>query len=74
MLDFLSPDEDYSAQSYRADAMRVAEDIVSRSRIPLFVGGTGLYIDTLTRCGAEVPESSSSTCSNLVRKGEFAML
>lgn len=61
MLDFLSPGEDYSAQSYRTDAMRVAKDIQSRGKLPMFVGGTGLYIDTLMRAEVlEVPESSKT--------------
>lgn len=60
MIDFLSPTESYSAECYRADALRCAEDIISRGKIPLFVGGTGLYIDTVMRgVSADAPESSS---------------
>ncbi len=51
MLDFLSPGENYSAENYREDAMRVAESIAQRGKIPLFCGGTGLYLDTLMRGG-----------------------
>ena len=58
LIDFLSPLENYSAESYRADAIKVAEDITARGRIPLFVGGTGLYIDSVKR-GA-TPESPES--------------
>ena len=58
MIDFLSPRENYSVESYRASALRCAEDITSRGKLPLFVGGTGLYIDSLTRAGAlNIPES-----------------
>ena len=72
MTDFLSPGEDYSAANYRTDALRAAEEIVASGKLPLFVGGTGLYIDTLLRRGAdEVPESDPeyhadllSTCSD----------
>ena len=59
MLDFLSPTENYSAQSYRQDALKIAEDITRRGKTPLFVGGTGLYVDALVRGSLEsVPESS----------------
>lgn len=59
MIDFLSPFESYSAECYRADALKCAEDITSRGKIPLFVGGTGLYIDTVMRgVSADAPESS----------------
>lgn len=59
MIDFLSPCESYSAEDYRADAMRVLADIESRGRLPLFVGGTGLYMDTVIR-GAELSSPPSS--------------
>ena len=59
MLDVIDPSESYSAQRYRDDALACAERIVERGSLPLFVGGTGLYIDTLTRAMLpEVPESS----------------
>ena len=59
MIDFLSPKESYSAEDYRADAMRVLTEIESRGRLPLFVGGTGLYMDTVIR-GAELTSPPSS--------------
>ena len=60
LIDFLFPNESYSTERYRSDALRAAEDIASRGRIPLFVGGTGLYIDTLLRAPqTEIPESSA---------------
>ena len=59
MIDFLPPSESYSAEDYRADAMRALADIESRDRLPLFVGGTGLYMDTVMR-GAELMSPPSS--------------
>ena len=49
MLDVVSPTDGYSAEDYRTDALACARDIISRGKIPLFVGGTGLYLDTLIR-------------------------
>ena len=57
MLDFLSPDRQYSAEDYRSDALAVAWEITERGRLPIFVGGTGLYIDTLMRGKQESPPS-----------------
>ena len=59
MIDFLSPKESYSAEDYRADAMKVLHDIESRGKLPLFVGGTGLYMDTIMR-GAQLESPPSS--------------
>lgn len=49
MIDVISPSEAYSAKAYRDAALAVAKEISSRGKIPLFVGGTGLYLSTLMR-------------------------
>ncbi len=58
MIDLISPNESFSAKSYKDMAMACALDITSRGKIPLFVGGTGLYLTTLLRPECEgAPES-----------------
>ena len=37
--------EDYTVFDYQKDARRLIEDILSRGKIPILVGGTGLYIN-----------------------------
>ena len=59
MLDFLSPLECYSSEDYRIDAMVALREIEKRGAVPLFVGGTGLYIDTVIRGGAVLSPPSS---------------
>ena len=59
MIDFLSPLESYSAEDYRDGAMRVLREIVARGNLPLFVGGTGLYMDTVIRGTALTSPPSS---------------
>lgn len=60
LIDIISPLEAYSAQNYRTDAIKCAKDIVARGRLPVFVGGTGLYIDSVIRpVSLESPESNS---------------
>ena len=49
LIDIVSPTENYSAESYRNDALVCAEQICASGKAPLFVGGTGLYIDTVMR-------------------------
>lgn len=44
MLDIRGPDEYYSAGDYMHEARVTADKILARGRIPLVVGGTGLYI------------------------------
>ena len=58
LIDFLSPSESYSVEVYREAAISSAADICSRGKIPIFVGGTGLYIDAVIRgVSADAPKS-----------------
>ncbi len=69
MIDLLSPRESYSAEAYRRDALDCARDITSRGKLPLFVGGTGLYIDTVIRgISDKAPESSPEYREKLLAK------
>ncbi len=47
MLDVAEPDENYSVSRYVEEAARCCEDILARGKLPVIVGGTGLYIDSL---------------------------
>ncbi len=47
MLDVAEPDEDYSVARYVQEAVPIVEDILQRDKLPIVVGGTGLYIDSL---------------------------
>ena len=47
MIDIVSPQEDYSVSKYVNDAALCCEDIIKRGKLPIIVGGTGLYIDSL---------------------------
>lgn len=49
MLDIVMPNEDYSVARYVRDATACIEDILSRGRAVIIVGGTGLYIDALLK-------------------------
>ena len=49
LLDVADPREDFSAARYVELASAAVEDIRSRGRLPIVVGGTGLYIDGLLR-------------------------
>ena len=47
MFDVVSPMEDYSVSRYVEDAARCIDDIIARGKLPVLVGGTGLYIESL---------------------------
>lgn len=47
MMGFLDPKEPYSVALYADGARKVIEEIYDRGKLPILVGGTGLYISTL---------------------------
>jgi tRNA dimethylallyltransferase len=49
LIDVADPDEPYQAARFCADAARLVDEIRGRGRLPLVVGGTGLYIRALIR-------------------------
>lgn len=49
LLDVADPDEPFDAASYAELARPVIESLQNRGKMPLVVGGTGLYMKVLTR-------------------------
>ena len=47
LLDAAEPDESWSVARWTEAAAACAEDILARGAVPILVGGTGLYIDSL---------------------------
>ena len=54
LFGFVEPSISYSAYDYRNDALRCIQKILSSGRMPILVGGTGLYIDCLIKGVIEV--------------------
>ena len=47
LIDFIEPDKRYNVTQYKKDAEKAIEKIIAGKKIPIIVGGTGLYIDSL---------------------------
>ena len=47
MLDVCEPWEDYSVSRYVQEAAAVCDGLLAEGKLPVIVGGTGLYIDSL---------------------------
>ena len=48
MINIREPTEIYTAGDYQRDARRVLDEIKGRGKLPILVGGTGLYLRALT--------------------------
>lgn len=49
LMDYVSPEERYSVAEFKRDAISAIEEILGKQKIPIVVGGTGLYIDSLVK-------------------------
>ena len=64
LLDVVEPNEEYSAARYLNDVAKVMAEIRERGRVPLLVGGTGLYLRALGEGLFEMP-----SCDESIRQG-----
>lgn len=55
LVDFVYPDQRYTVSNFKADSELAIEEILSKGKIPIVVGGTGLYINSLIY-GIDYPE------------------
>ncbi len=76
-IDILNPDEEYSAGEYSKAARKVIGEILRRDKIPLVVGGSGLYIRALLRGffreDVKDPEIRRRLEARLQQEGETAL-
>ena len=60
LIDVADPSDDFSVAEYLQFAEQAATDILGRDRVPLFVGGTGLYLRSILRGVFDGPEADWS--------------
>ena len=60
LMDIVSPDELYNVTMYKKMAEEAIEEILAKGKVPIIVGGTGLYISTLIN-GIEFSEVQEDT-------------
>jgi tRNA dimethylallyltransferase len=58
-LDIVSPDQNYSVADFKELAVKIAGSMIKRNKIPMLVGGTGLYIKAVVD-NLDFPENASS--------------
>ena len=60
LIDIRDPNQPYSAADFAADARREMQAITDAGRVPLLVGGTGLYFRALLHGLSELPEADAA--------------
>ena len=71
LVDIREPDETFSAAEFREAALRTIDAIHAVGKIPLLVGGTGLYFRTLEQGIAELPEIPRELRAELREQCEY---
>lgn len=61
LIDIRDPEQAYSAADFRTDALAAMEDITRAGRVPLLVGGTGLYFRALEHGLSALPDADAPT-------------
>lgn len=70
LFDIKNPDEPFSAMEYVTLAEQAVADILSRGKLPVFCGGTGLYLDAFLRGG--MPETPGADADLRAELAAFA--
>jgi len=65
LLDIRDPAESYSAAEFRADALRLIQEIRERGRAPLLAGGTMLYFKALREGLNDLPGADAAVRAEL---------
>ena len=65
LVDIIDPDQSYSAGRWRDDALSKIEEIASRNRIALLVGGTMLYYRALASGLDDLPQADARVRAEL---------
>ncbi len=69
MLDLRDPHERYSAAEFAVDALAALQGISARGRIPLLVGGTGLYFHALLHGLSPMPSADPGLRAAIAEEG-----
>ena len=70
LIDIVAPTGEYTAARFAQDTATVIRDIHARRRLPILVGGTGLYYRALTRGLFPGPAADAVLRARLERVGE----
>ena len=69
LLDVCDPADSYSAAQFRRNALTAMQEISAAGRIPLLVGGTGLYFRALQHGLSTLPAADPAIRARLLQEG-----
>lgn len=70
LLDIRDPAQPYSAAMFRGEALEAMQRITAAGRVPLLVGGTGLYFRALQKGLSDLPEADPSVRARIAEEAQ----
>ncbi len=70
-IDIKDPNEDYTVAEYKADAIAAIRDILARKKLPIMVGGTGLYVKAVLE-NLDIPKIAANPALRAKLEKEIA--
>lgn len=70
LIGAVSPLKEFNASKYRSEALKIIDGIISKGKVPIFAGGTGLYISTLIDGIFEEKNSDPSVRAKLYKQAQ----
>lgn len=67
-IDHLNPDQTFNAGDFQEQGRKAIDQILSRNKLPMIVGGTGLYIRAVVDGFFELPEISGTIRTDLEQR------
>lgn len=68
LIDVVSPRRNFSVYEHRKRALRAIQDILGRGRLPLVVGGSGLYVEALWKGLSGYPAGNMRLRQKLIQE------
>lgn len=73
LVDVVPPSQHFDVAQFLEAARRCADEITTRGKLPVFVGGTGLYLRALTRGLSDLPKADAGIRAELESTGLDAL-
>ncbi|WP_440056244.1 tRNA (adenosine(37)-N6)-dimethylallyltransferase MiaA [Pseudoalteromonas sp. T1lg65] len=70
LIDIIDPKESYSVAEFRADAIKLIDQLHQQGKVPVLVGGTMMYFKGLIEGLSPLPEADSKIRAELEREAQ----
>lgn len=70
LIGILSPEKEFNTSKYRKEALKIIAEITGKGKVPVFAGGTGLYVSNLIDGIFEEKNSNASIRKKLYKQAQ----